>query len=183
MGYTCTSYSETELIALIRQNNKTGFDYLYQHYAAALSYTISKIIPDEHTAEDILQEVFVNIWSNINQYDPSKGRLYTWMRNIAVNKCRDFLRCSVHNMRKRVSGNENVMDGDSFSTELKTDRIGLNQLVANLHADHQKLICMAYYKGNTFEEIANILNIPIGTVKSRMRRALGLIRNEFNYAT
>src|SRR5271156_5745929 len=100
------TYSESELIILIKQNDKKGFDFLYANYAAALSFTIGKIITDKHTAEDILQEVFINIWININQYDVSKGHFYTWMRNIAINKCKDFLRCSIHNMRKRASGNE-----------------------------------------------------------------------------
>ena len=171
MSITAT-YSETELIRLINANNKNGFDYLYKNYAGAISYVISKIITDEHTAEDILQEVFINIWTNIHQYDPAKGRFYTWMRNIAINKCKDFLRCSLHNMRKRVGGNQMDINSKIFNTEQKTDRIGLNQLVSKLQADHQKVICLAYYYGHTFEEIAEKLNLPLGTVKSRMRRLL-----------
>jgi RNA polymerase sigma factor (sigma-70 family) len=176
------SYTEQELIAMIRQNDKRGFDYLYMHYAAALSFVIGKIITDEHTAEDLLQEVFINIWANIHQYDASKSRLYTWMRNIATNKCLDFLRSSLHNMRKRASGNETDISTHNFKTEQKTDHIGVSQIVANLKSDHQSVIWMAYYRGHTLEEISNKLHLPIGTVKSRMRRALGIIRSEFAYA-
>jgi len=176
------SCSESELVTLIKQNDKNVFEYLYHNYSAALSYVIGKLITDKQTAEDLLQESFINIWSNIHQYDAAKGKLYTWMRNVTTNKCLDFLRSSVHNMRKRVSGNEMNVSGEILKTEQKTDHIGISQIINNLNSDHQKVIRMAYYYGNTFEEISCQLNLPLGTVKSRMRRAIGIIRSDFAYA-
>ena len=173
--------SENELVSLIKENSKPGFDYLYRNYGAALSVVIGKIITDRHTAEDILQETFVNIWANIDKYDPEKGRLYTWMRNIAVNKCRDFLRCALHTMRSRTTGNEAQISTTLHKTEQKTDRIGVNQLIAQLPADHQAVICMAYYNGHTLQEISGKLNTPIGTVKSRMRKAISILKADFAF--
>jgi RNA polymerase sigma-70 factor (ECF subfamily) len=76
-------YSEEELVSLLRQRDGKVFNYLYGHYAAALFAVVKSIIAEEETAKDVLQEVFVSIWKKIDLYDPSKGKLFTWMLNVA----------------------------------------------------------------------------------------------------
>jgi RNA polymerase sigma-70 factor (ECF subfamily) len=70
-------YSEEDLVELLRSNDKSAFEYLYDNYSGALYGIIFKIISDHEQAEDILQEAFVRIWNNFSAYDPSKGRLFT----------------------------------------------------------------------------------------------------------
>lgn len=89
---TTEKYSEQELIALLRQRNDRSFGYLYDNYAGALMGVISAIISDPETARDVLQESFINIWRRIDLYDPAKGRLFTWMMNVARNAAIDKLR-------------------------------------------------------------------------------------------
>ncbi len=86
------NYNETDLVLLLKQQDRTAFDYLYERYSGALYSVILNIVPDKETGNDILQEVFVKIWRQVEQYDPSKGRLFTWMLNIARNASIDFTR-------------------------------------------------------------------------------------------
>jgi RNA polymerase sigma-70 factor (ECF subfamily) len=82
---TQITYNEEELVSLLRQQSREAFNYLYQQYSGVLYGTVKKVIFDDHTAQDVLQEVFVKIWNNINQFNPEKGKIYTWMINIARN--------------------------------------------------------------------------------------------------
>ncbi|MEJ0102903.1 MAG: sigma factor [Bacteroidota bacterium] len=83
-----TTYGEAELVALLQQRNNKAFTYLYENYSGALYGIINQIIPEKESANDVLQEVFINIWKKIETYDISKGRLFTWMLNIARNASR-----------------------------------------------------------------------------------------------
>jgi DNA-directed RNA polymerase specialized sigma24 family protein len=79
---TKTTYSEQELVALLQQRGDHSFSYLYDNYSGALLGVIGAIVPDQETARDVLQEVFVNIWRKIGSYDPAKGRLFTGVTRI-----------------------------------------------------------------------------------------------------
>ncbi len=86
------SYSEQELVALLQQRNEKAFSYLYDNYSGALYGIVNGIVTDKEIANDVLQNVFVNIWRKIESYDASKGRLFTWMLNVARNAAIDELR-------------------------------------------------------------------------------------------
>jgi RNA polymerase sigma-70 factor (ECF subfamily) len=135
-------------------------------------------VNDIEIANDVLQEVFINIWRKIDSYDPVKGRLFTWMLNIARNASIDTLRSrSYQNIRKNQSlqdNNEWPESGKPGSVNI--DNIGLKRIVERLKKEHRVLIDLAYFKGYTHEEIAQIEDIPLGTVKTRIRNALMQLR-------
>ncbi len=142
-------------------------------------YTIiAQLVNDMEVANDVLQEVFINIWRKIESYDPVKGRLFTWMLNIARNASIDTLRSkSYQNTQK----NQSLQDKDGWieggkSTLVDVDNIGLKKVVHRLKKEYRVLIDLAYFKGYTHEEIAQIENIPLGTVKTRIRNALTQLR-------
>jgi len=89
---TNTKYQEQELVSQLLQQNGQAFSYLYDNYSPALFGVINQIISDKEAAADVLQDVFVNIWKKISLYDDTKGRLFTWMLNIARNAAIDKLR-------------------------------------------------------------------------------------------
>ena len=91
MGLTGT-YTEQELIAALQAGDEQAFSYLYDHYSGSLYSIILQIVKIPETANDVLQEVFINIWRKIATYDPVKGRLFTWMLNISRNASIDMLR-------------------------------------------------------------------------------------------
>jgi RNA polymerase sigma-70 factor (ECF subfamily) len=175
------TYTEQELVTLLAQQSREGFNYLYENYSAVLFGVIKRIIQDEDTARDVLQESFVKIWSHIGTYDPAKGRIYTWMINVTRNTAIDKLRSKGEVMKAKIHTGENVVDTMSVGrTEQSTDRIGLNNLVADLQPEYRAIVHMAYYSGYTMAEISKSLNIPLGTVKTRMRQAIKQLREKFS---
>jgi len=173
------TYSEGELVALLQARDTTAFNYLYDHYSAALYGVIFPIVNDAESANDVLQEVFLSIWKKIETYDVVKGRLFTWMLNIARNASIDVLRSrSYQNSRKNQPLAETVNWNSNFQVfQPDTEAIGLHKLLEKLKEEHRVLIELAYFKGYTHEEIAEIEGLPLGTVKTRIRNALIQLRN------
>ncbi|MEG0925426.1 RNA polymerase sigma factor [Chryseobacterium sp.] len=169
-----TTYSEEELIVLLKEKNENGFHYLYDHYSGALYGIILRIVQSKEYTEEIIQDVFVKIWNSIHQYDASKGRFYTWMINIARNTAIDYLKSKgFQNELKNQSLPDFVYNTAELSTvNDSSDYIGFNNVLEGLEVDKQELINMAYYQGYTQHEISEKLKIPLGTVKTKMRNAL-----------
>lgn len=171
-----TTYSEQELVALLQERNEKAFGYLYDNYSGAIFGIINAIIIDKDIANDVLQNVFINIWRKIESYDASKGRLFTWMLNIARNASIDEIRSKgFRQSQKNQSLNDNV-DASAASTEPVTVDVGLKKVLANLKSEWRVLVDMSYFQGFTHEEISKILDIPLGTVKTRIRSALSQLR-------
>jgi RNA polymerase sigma-70 factor (ECF subfamily) len=144
--------------------------------------TVLKIVHDEETAQDVLQEAFVKIWHNIGQYDTGKGRIYTWMLNIARNAAIDKLRSKGEIMKAKIQTGDDFVNnsGTSRKAELQTDTIGLRSMVASLRPEYHSIVELAYYKGYTLDEISKTLDVPLGTVKTRMRAAMKQLREKFS---
>jgi RNA polymerase sigma factor (sigma-70 family) len=172
------TYSEQELVTFLQKRDEQYFSYLYDRYSGALYSIVLQIVPDTELASDVLQEAFVNIWRKIESYDPTKGRLFTWMLNVARNLAIDMVRSKGYqNSRKNQEMPDNVyFDKSGGSTNLNIDSIGLKKAVQQLKNEHRVLIDLAYFKGYTHEEIAEIESIPLGTVKTRIRSALTQLR-------
>jgi len=177
-----TIYSEEELVLLLKHQSKDAFSYLYKQYGGVLFGVVNKVIYDEQTAQDVLQEVFVKIWNNIAQYNPQKGRIYTWMINIARNAAIDKLRSKGEIMKGKIQTGEDIVSSSktSMKTEQSTDTIGLRGMVAELKPEYEAIVDLSYFKGYTLDEISKILDIPLGTVKTRMRHAMQLLRQKFS---
>jgi RNA polymerase sigma factor (sigma-70 family) len=169
-------YTESELVLLLKQRSQQVFSYLYDNYSGALHSIIQNIVNDEELSNDVLQEVFVKIWKQIDSYDSSKGRLFTWMLNIARNASIDTIRSKGYqNSRQNRELTEDVYSSGG-SSEMKTEHIGLRKLVHSLKEEYKVLVELSYFQGYTQDEIANMLGIPLGTVKTRLRTALIQLR-------
>jgi RNA polymerase sigma-70 factor (ECF subfamily) len=173
-------YSEEELVGLVLQKDQKAFSYLYDNYAAALNTVIFKMVENKELAEDVLQEAFVKIWNNFENYDKSKGRLFTWMLNITRNLTIDTLRSKSFKKQKKILGDENSVSSleDTKAGIDRYDAMGLRKQVSNLKEDQRSIIDMAYFFGYTQDEISKHLGIPLGTVKTRMRTAIIELRKK-----
>lgn len=170
------TYNEQELITALKARDDQAFSYLYDHYSGSFYCIILQIVKSTESANDVLQEVFLNIWRKIESYDPAKGRLFTWTLNICRNASIDFLRSmSYQNSRENQEITDNVYGNDQV-TQASTDSIGLPKFLGKLRPEHRVLIELAYFKGYTHDEIAQIEDIPLGTVKTRIRNALIQLR-------
>ena len=171
--------NEPDLVAGLKARDDATFSILYDHYAPTLLGIIYKIVKDQAEAENILQDVFVKIWLNIHQYDAEKGRLFTWMLNISRNTAINFLRANHFSDQVTIQDVENGVYKKTFSVESEADlnTIGINGTVQRLDVKLKKIIELIYYEGHTQQEVSKILDMPLGTVKTRTRLALQQLRN------
>ena len=173
-----TRYEEDELVERLKMRDRPAFEYLYDHYSAALFGLISKMITDNHLAEDILQEAFVKIWNNFSTYDASKGRLFTWMVNLTRNLAIDTLRSKAFKKQAKIQKSDIAVGNVSDSADEigKHDAMGIRTQLQMLKEDQKEIIDMAYFNGFTQDEISKKLGIPLGTVKTRMRTAISNLK-------
>ena len=171
-------YDEEELIQLLKSSDQSAFEYLYDHYSGALNGVIFKIINDQHLAEDILQEAFVKIWNNISSYDSSKGRLFTWMLNITRNLTIDTVRSKGYKKQAKIQNSEIAVSytSNNINENDKFDALGIRKQTLLLKEEQKRVIDLAYFEGFTQEEISKKLGIPLGTVKTRMRAAISVLK-------
>jgi RNA polymerase sigma factor (sigma-70 family) len=169
-------FSEEELVLSLKNRHESAFDYLYDHYSGALYGTILGIIKNTEQSCDLLQEAFIKIWRQIDTYDSTKGRLFTWMINIARHIAIDLLRSKEFKNNAKNQPISNFVYDTVTDTKPSEDYIGLHQVVSQLKLEFRILIEFAYFKGYTHEEIATELNLPVGTVKTRLRAALVQLR-------
>jgi len=176
------SYSnEDQLILGLKENQRGAYEYLYDNYSKALYGVICRIVDSEEIASDILQSVFVKIWKNIGNYDVSKGRLYTWMLNIARNEAIDTTRSkdfkTNEKNRKDIKYVSSLSESDM---RIKPEEIDLKSMVDKLDPNEKIIVDYMYFKGYTQTEIAEELAIPLGTVKTRVRNAVINLRKYYN---
>ncbi len=173
------TYTQEELIALIQQGDQKAFGYLYENYSRALFGVIHTILKDVEESEDALQKTFLKIWNNFASYDPNKGRLYTWMLNIARNMAIDTTRSKHEKAKSKIqSASDNVYQYENAPQEENGghEHIGVKGIVNELKEEHRAIIDLAYYEGYTQEEISKKLAMPLGTVKTKLRQAILKLR-------
>lgn len=171
--------TQEELLPLLIRKEERAFTQLYDMYSKSLFSIITNLIKDREEAEDVLQEVFVKIWKNIDTYNQSKGRLYTWMLNIARNTSIDKLRSKGFNNSQKNLSSDNFVHllDDSNKLTNKIDSIGLRDFVNKLKPKCIQLIDLLFFKGFTQQEASEELVIPLGTVKTQNRMCMNDLRN------
>ena len=167
------------LIDLIKQRNRHGYNLLYQQYAPMLFGVIFKVIKDASTAEDLLQESFIKIWKNIDQFDAGKASFATWLVTIARYTAIDYVRSKAHRQQRKNQQLENFeYDSKTHITLPVAETAGLRTIVSTLEPKYREVIELIYFMGYTQEEAANELDLPLGTLKTRARYALRMLRNK-----
>lgn len=170
------TYSEEELVDLLKQRNQKAFAYLYDHYSGSLLSIVNSIITEQDIAHDVLQNVFINIWKKIDSYDPAKGRLFTWMLNVTRNASIDEIRSKGYKQAKQNHQLSENVDFPGGVSAAISDELGLRKTIYKLKEEWRILVDLSYLQGYTHEEISKALNIPLGTVKTRIRSALLQLR-------
>lgn len=170
---------QDQLATQLKAKNKQAFSYLYDHYSAAVFGIISRIVIDENISEEVLHDAFLKFWEKIDQYDSSKGRLFTWMANISRNLAIDKLRSKeLKKADKTDSMHTYVTDSIAGTKAFQNiDGIGLAEALKALREEERFVLEMTYFKGYTQSEITKEFDIPLGTVKTRLRMAMKSLRN------
>ncbi len=171
--------AEEELVFLLKSKDQKGFSILYNNYSGALYGVIKKIVQSNYDPDDLLQDAFLKIWQNIDNYDPSKGSIFTWMMNIARNLTIDKVRSAgFRDSSQNISMEDNIIyqvDAEHQVVQ-DIDSIGLRKVVDTLKPEYRQLIELVYYQGYTQAEISEEYSIPLGTVKTRIKAAVGNLR-------
>ncbi len=173
-----TNITEEELVASLKNGDSGSLSILYDNYSAALLGVIFRMVDDKEAAEDILQEVFIKVWKKISSYDRTKGKLFTWLINIARNSAIDSMRVKDYNVKSKIRSIDNSVRSinKQYNVSTQVDHIGLKNIVDKLKPEYKILIDKLYFEGYTQEEAAEELGIPLGTVKTRVRAAINHLR-------
>ncbi|GAB4240570.1 MAG: sigma-70 family RNA polymerase sigma factor [Ekhidna sp.] len=173
---------QEQLVAQLRAKDKEAFAYLYDHYAGAVFGIISRIIFDEDVAKEVLQDAFMKFWDKIDHFDSEKGRLFTWMANITRNLSIDKLRSKELKKAGKTGTLDSYVTGIDQSNQYHQtiDTIGLKEALNSLREEERFILEMAYFKGYTQSEISDEYDIPLGTVKTRLRMGLKSLREVLN---
>ena len=172
----------TTLISALKNKQHNAYEYLYDNYSEALYGIIHKVLNDDEQANDILQDTIVTIWQKIDSYNSEKGTLFTWMLNIARNKAIDEFRKNKRNPKISIDDlSVHTLDMQNVnSLEVNaTDVIGLKKIVNGLKPDLRQMIDLHYFAGMTHQEITEHTNMPLGTVKTKIRTAMMQLKSIF----
>ena len=179
---TSNKISEEELVYLLKIRDAAGLEYLYDNYSKALYNIIFQVVQSEEYAEDVLQDTYIKVWNSFDMFDATKGRLYTWLSNIARNLAIDKIRSKDFRNQSQNQDIENSVNAIDvrMNNRLNPENIGVKDLVQKLRPEYKELIELIYFNGYTHAEVSEHLSMPLGTVKTRIRAAIIELRKYFN---
>lgn len=169
---------DQQLIYRLQAQDRAAIGQLYDSYSGALFGVVLRIVQQRELAEQVLQDTFVKAWRHGGSYDATKGRLFTWLLNIARNTAIDATR-TAHFQKSRKTESLDALVHSPGGEGLNPDQIGVKEIVDRLDEKYRVLIELVYFKGYTQEEVAEETGIPLGTIKTRLRYAINELRGIF----
>jgi RNA polymerase sigma-70 factor (ECF subfamily) len=167
---------------LVRQKNPDAFEALYDRHGGPAYSLAHRITGEPQAAEDVTQEAFLSIWRTSSSYEPSRGSFRSWMLGIIRNRSVDVLRRSSSRAPKLNLDDDALMDAQPAAERTDGEAIRrerAREVRGALHSlppDQSQVIGLAYFGGFSHSEIADLLEMPLGTVKGRMRLGLEKVR-------
>lgn len=171
-------FVEKHIVELLAARDERAISLLYDHYADALYGVALKVTRDQNLAQDVLQESFVKIWKKADNYDASKSRLFTWLFRVVQNTAIDAIRKRQRKTTKEVQ-TEDTNVYHLHTTQFAIEHLDIQQHANNLEEKYKVVIDALFFQGMTQQEASETLNIPLGTVKSRLKIGLRELRKLF----
>ena len=179
--------AELALLQRVAQGDRVSFETLYDRFSGVLFSTAYRVLNNQEAAEDVLQDVFIQIWEKAPLYDPVRGKPMTWAVTLTRNKAIDRLRSTVRrnrlhdDMEREAETFEQFDDRSSFDAVAagETSQI-VRDAIQKLSKDQREAIELAFFSSLTQGEIAERLNEPLGTIKARIRRGMMKLREVLN---
>ncbi|GGG30534.1 RNA polymerase [Dokdonia pacifica] len=171
-------FIEQHIVELLKAQDERAIGLLYDHYADALFGVAIKVTKDEVLAQDVLQESFVKIWKNAHKYDSSKARLFTWLFRVVQNTAIDAVRSRQRKTTKEIQIEESNVYSIP-STKFAIEHLDIASHADGLEDKYRVVIDALFFQGMTQQEASDELNIPLGTVKSRLKIGLRELRKLF----
>jgi RNA polymerase sigma-70 factor, ECF subfamily len=170
---------DVALLKAIAARNEAALAELYDRYRAILFGLLMRILNNREEAEDVLQEVFLQVWRKATDFDENRGRPFTWLVTLARSRGIDRLRTLASRERVAEAGAKEVSEevSDAATDAFKSEQRGLvTKALSQLPDEQKRPLMLAYFDGLTQSEIAARLGAPLGTVKTRMRTGLMNLR-------
>jgi RNA polymerase sigma-70 factor (ECF subfamily) len=171
--------TDEQLMAMLQQRNPVALEYLYDRHAGIVKSLGMKVVHNEAEAEDLVQEIFMEIWNRAAGYDPAKGKPLGWIVTLARRRSIDRLRkCQSHCRAEDRLRDEVESQPDAWTTDPEEDfvmadiRETLRKILKSLPEAQQQAIELAFYQGMSQREIAAHTGIPLGTIKTRLELGL-----------
>ncbi len=173
---------ENQILQMMQNGDKQFLDLLYQEYGAIMYRITLSIVKTKEEAEDVLQDSLVKIWKNAQRFDASKAKLITWLVQIAKNTALDYVK-SKANRQSTITdtmADKPVVAAYGVSHQ-NEDYIGLREVIEQkLDERDKKIVNMLYFEGYTQQEVSEKLQMPLGSVKTRIRMTVNQLRNFLN---
>jgi RNA polymerase sigma-70 factor (ECF subfamily) len=169
-------HDDVLLVRAIAGGDRQALARLYDRYASVLLALALRIIRDRREAEDLLHDVFLEVWRSAKDYDLTRGRVRTWLIIRMRSRALDVTKSA---RVSRRSGDPEVIERMADERDIggSPDRQRVRAAIAALTADQRQVLELAYFEGQSCSEIAERIGVPIGTVKSRLAAALGKLRH------
>lgn len=171
--------NDKALILKLQNKDEAALSKLYDNYSPALYGVIIRICKDEQQAQNILQDTFLTIWEKAHQYNPEKGKFYTWAYRIARNKTLNLIR-----KQDKLIQTEDLSVYTNKADDAKTDAeyLQLKGCLKQLESHHKKALELVYFNGLTHREAHQEMDVPLGTFKSYIKQALRKLKLNYNKA-
>jgi RNA polymerase sigma-70 factor (ECF subfamily) len=167
-----------DVLARVARGDERSFERLYDAVAGAVHGLVRRVLRDPAQAEEVTQEVFLEIWRTATRFDSSRGKAMTWVMTMAHARAVDRVRSAQASTDRDVKvGTRDytaAYDEVAEAVETRLERVQVQRCLGGLTDLQRESVTLAYYGGYTYSEVAELLTVPLGTVKTRLRD--GLIR-------
>lgn len=174
-------HSDDLLIERIAQGDQTALSALYDRYGVTLYNVAYYILQSQVLAEEVVQDVFLRLWRQADVWDPARGRLISWLASIARHNAIDRLRAELRRRPTQAIAFDDISALSSqpslTDSEAWQNNQHLRTLIQRLPSEQAEVIELAFFSGLTHAELAARLDIPLGTIKTRLRLALRKLRD------
>ena len=181
------SASNDALLAQVAQGDRAAFTELYDATAARVHGLVRRLLVDHSQAEEVTQEVFLEVWQTATRYEPTRGSAITWMLTLAHRRAVDRVRASQASRDRdaRIGRRDMATEYDSVAehAEVQVESERVKRALTRLTELQRQAVTLAYFKGLSHSEVAALLHVPIGTVKTRLRDGMIRLRDEMGVAS